>query len=485
VTRRPNTVSPAALPETDQPACVLIVDGDKVSQRAIELALAPKKYAIEWARDGEAALDIMSRVRVDIVIADSLLTDMPGISLLRRTAELCGPGAPTFLFVSADRANTTKIGLLLTGASDYLVKPFIPDELRVRVSNAIEARRKLRSETVRGVTGLAGDATQVPIPDILTMLELTRKSGILHVSVGHAMGRIVLEEGRLSHAEVGNLVGADAFFILLQYHGGVYRFEPDATDRRHTIDQRVSEMLLASAVREDSARNERSEANPVLESTITNTAASLRELGIEKRSIDLRSRNTAETKPPPMSELTNRLAIAIADPYLLGDLVLAPEMATAHGQFRVELWSAQSEGVSALLALASPPGFQVLAAALGEERQRLHLQFETLNATVIVTLVDLESDLDLPEAPVNGVILVPPRGELVALPPHRLADISSRIDQAQKPVIVALGGPALHATLGRIMEEADRGFRFLALPPKLDDLRDVLGGVIRLWNASR
>lgn len=481
MTPLPDAATREAHAEGQRP-CVLIVDGDKVSQRAIELALASSKYAIEWARDGEAAFDIMRRLRVDVVISDSLLTDMPGITLMRRTAELCGPGAPTFLFLSADRANTTKISLLMTGANDYLVKPFVADELRVRVKNVIDARRQARAETVRGVSGLAGDASEVTIPDILTMLELTRKSGILHISVGHATGRVVLEEGRISHAEVANLVGEDAFFVLLQYHGGIYRFEPNATDPRRSINLRVSEMLMASAVREDSARHE-GVPDRLLESTITNTAASLRELGIAKRTIDLRSRSS-EIKTPPLSELTTRLGIAVADPYLLGDLILANEIDVAPSQFRIELWSSISEGVSALLGMASPPGYGVLAAALGDNAHRLHLQFETSNASVVVTLVDLDTHRELPQAPANGVILVPPRGELLALSPQRLADLTARIAQPQQPVVVALGGPALHTTIQRFVNEAGRSYSYLGMPA-FDDPREVIGGLIRLWNASR
>lgn len=479
--RRPSAIF---VPEGDQRSCVLIVDGDKVSQRAIEVALAANRYAIEWARDGEAAFDIMRRERVDVVVADSMLADVSGIALMRRTFELCGPGAPTFLFLSADRANTTKIGLLMTGANDFLVKPFVADELRVRVQNLIEMRRRMRAETVRGVTGLAGDASQIPIPDILTMLELTRKSGVLHVSVGNASGRIVLEEGRVSHAEVGNLLGEDAFFALIQYHGGLFRFEPGASDGRQTINLRVSEMLMNSAVREDSVRNERLR-DPLLESTITTTAAGLRELGIEKRSIDLRMRSSSDSKPPPMAALTNRLGIAVADPYLLGDLVLTNEIALTPTQFRIELWSSLAEGVSALLGLASPPGYQILASALSNDVHRLHLQFDTATASVIITLVDVEAPADLPKIAPNGIILVPPRGELVAVAPQRLADLTARIEQPEKPAIVALGGPALHSTLGRLVDEAGHGFRYLGMPSQLEDVRDVIGAVIRLWNASR
>lgn len=463
--------------------CILIVDGDKVSQRAIELALQANKYSIEWARDGEAAFDIMRRMRVDVVIADSLLGDIPGITLMRRTFELCGPAAPTFLFVSADRANTTKLGLLMVGAHDFMVKPFLPDELRVRVQNVVETRRLARLESVRGITGLAGDATQVPVADILTMLELTRKTGTLRVAVGHATGKIVLVEGRVVNAEAGNLAGEEAFFVLLQYHGGLYRFEPDVVDGPHTIDQRISEMLLASAVREDSARSDRQQA-PLLESTVTNTAASLRELGIEKRSIDLRTRTSSDSKPPPLTALTSRLGIALADPYLLGDLVLAPEIPVKSTQFRIELWSTVSEGVSSLLALASPPGYQVLAAALAQETGRLHLQLEAANSSVVVTLVDLDGDGDLPATIPHGIVLVPPHGELVALAPHRLAEVTARMENAQRPVMLGLGGPALHSAMGRVVDES-MGPRYMSVTGRLDDPRDIFGGLVRLWNASR
>ena len=235
-------------PAGQQQPCILIVDGDKISQRAIELALAANNYAIEWARDGDSAFDIMRRVRIDVVVADSQLSDMPGITLVRRAIELCGPAAPTFLFVSADRATTTKLGLLMVGASDFMVKPFIPDELRLRVQNSLEARRRIRAETVRGVTGLAGDAEQVPIPDILTMLELTRKSGVLDISVGPTSGRVVLEDGRLTHAEVGNLVGEDAFFVLVQYNSGLYRFEPGVVNRPRCIHLARLEAVEARVV---------------------------------------------------------------------------------------------------------------------------------------------------------------------------------------------------------------------------------------------
>jgi DNA-binding response OmpR family regulator len=477
------TTSPRSSSSAGEPSCVLIVDGDKVSQRAIELALTPNRYLIEWARDGLAALDIMRRVRVDVIVADAVLSDMPGITLVRRTIELCGPGSPAFLFVSAERATTTKVGLLMVGATDYMIKPFVADELRLRVHNMLAVRQRARAEAVRGIVGLAGDATQVPVPDILTMLELTRKTGTLYIAIGPAIGRIVMQAGQVVHAEVANLTGRDAFFALVQYHAGLYRFEPGGGDGPQTIQHQVSELLLESAIREDMARG--GSAERVLEATITSTAAGLRELGIVRSSIDLRSRTALEARATPLAAVTARLGIAVADPYLLGDLVLAAAIGDASiPQFQIELWAARAEGVSAMLALASPPGHQVLAASLDRSaHNRLHLQFQTTQARVVVTLVDIESDSDVPERVPDGVILVPPRGELVSLAPQRLADVTGRLDQPHKLAIVALGGAALQSTLERLVDGT--GVHYLHLSTRLDDLRDVIGRVIRLWNTNR
>ncbi len=460
----------------DSRACVLIVDQDRVSERAIELALAPAKFSIEWARDGEAALDIMRRLRVEVVISDSLLGDMPGITLLRRANEACGPGAPAFIFVSADRAATTKIGLLLVGASDYLVKPFVADELRVRVQNTVELRRRARAENLRGVTGLAGDAAQISVPDILGMLEMGRKTGALHISVGPTSGQIVIENGALVHAEVGNLSGQDAFFVLLEYNGGLYRFVPGRVEIPGTLRGRVSEMLLESAFREDTSRH-------TLIDRRTDTDASLRELGVVKTPIDLRTRTRSDSKPPVLAAQTSRLAVAVADSYLLGDLVLAPEIApTQNHQFRIELWACQHEALQAMLTLASTPGYTVIAAALANKPSSIHLQFETAQASVIVTLVDLEAPRALSTQLPHGVILVPPRGELTTLSPATVARLSARLAEADRPVIVAFGGPALHDVVARMIGDE---LRLVAMPGGFEDLRDTIGGVINLWSASR
>jgi len=286
----------------DRRPAILVVDADRVSERAVELALAQCDYAIEWARDGDSALDIMRQSKTDVVIADSVLTDMSGAILMRRTFDLCGPGAPPFIFVTVDRAIATRVSLLAAGAADFIVKPFAADELRARVRNTIEVCRP-RTIAMPGVTGIAGDCAYVPLADLLAMLEFGRKSGIVHVSVGVATGRLVIDAGRVVHADFGTLSGEDAFFALLRSSGELFRFELGDVDAPHTVNARVSELLLHAAVREDTDKHW------VGQDALRRTEAALRELGVVKSPIQLRARSDSAA-PAALIPAARRLSVA-------------------------------------------------------------------------------------------------------------------------------------------------------------------------------
>jgi len=463
----------------DHRPTILIVDGDRVSERAIELALAQCDYVVEWARDGDAALDIMRQSKTDIVIADSVLADMSGATLMRRTVDLCGPGAPAFVFVTVDRAVATRVGLLVAGAADLIVKPFVADELRARVVNAIEARRSARLAATRGLTGLAGDCAYVPIADLLTMLEFGQKSGVVEVSIGPAIGRLVIDAGRVIHAELGTLAGEDAFFALLRATGGLFRFELGEVSGPRTLNARVSELLLESAVREDTAKHW------IDQDARRRTEAGLRELGVVKTPAKLRIRRDPQPPPPSLVLAARRLAIAVADPFSLGDLVLAaavPPAATA--ELRVELWASLTDGVMAMLGLASPPGYRLVIAAMQGDRERLHLRFELATAALVVTLVDIDGHAELPATAPHGILIAPPRGELIALAPQRLAELTARLSGDDAVAVVVLGGAALQATVERLCDAGAGPPRTQALATTLDDdPRGALGAVLGAWTA--
>lgn len=117
---------------------ILIVDDEESLRMTLKLRLAAQGFSVMTAEDGEKALEVLSRERVDLVLLDINMPVMDGIETLSRVTEEF-PGVDVMMLTGfADF--TTAIDCLKKGAKDYLVKPIEVTELVTRVRSALRAR---------------------------------------------------------------------------------------------------------------------------------------------------------------------------------------------------------------------------------------------------------------------------------------------------------------------------------------------------------
>jgi len=125
----------------DKPVILIVEDNDdlrKYISRNLE-----NRYSITLAENGKMGLDKAHKNIPDLVISDVMMPEMDGMEMCKRlkTDERTDHIPVIMLTVRAD--SYSKLGGLETGADDYLVKPFDPQELKVRARNLLEQRRKL------------------------------------------------------------------------------------------------------------------------------------------------------------------------------------------------------------------------------------------------------------------------------------------------------------------------------------------------------
>ncbi|MDU5950559.1 MAG: response regulator transcription factor, partial [Paenibacillus macerans] len=113
---------------------ILIVDDDDKIAKLIEIYLVNEGYDVVKAGDGLKALDIMEREAVDLVILDVMMPGLDGISVCLKIRET---RTTPILMLSAKDGDMDKITGLMTGADDYMVKPFNPLELVARVKSLL------------------------------------------------------------------------------------------------------------------------------------------------------------------------------------------------------------------------------------------------------------------------------------------------------------------------------------------------------------
>lgn len=110
---------------------LLIIEDSERIQRYVSAALKKVGYAVDACADGEEGLWYAETYDYDAIILDVMLPKMDGITLLERL-RAAGKQTHVLLLTARDRVEDRVRGLL-TGADDYLVKPFDLSELLARV----------------------------------------------------------------------------------------------------------------------------------------------------------------------------------------------------------------------------------------------------------------------------------------------------------------------------------------------------------------
>jgi two-component system response regulator AtoC len=115
---------------------VLIVDDERTLARAVKAFLAEAGYEAEVAGDAEQAIELLPKLRPDVVFADVRLPGMSGIDLLRRIREF--DPAIAVIIMTAYGTIEGAVEAVKLGAFDYMKKPVDLEELKLLADRARE-----------------------------------------------------------------------------------------------------------------------------------------------------------------------------------------------------------------------------------------------------------------------------------------------------------------------------------------------------------
>ena len=119
---------------------VLVCDDDREIVEAIEIYLSQEGYKVLKAYDGEEALKVLDREKVDLLIIDVMMPKLDGI---RATLKIREKKNMPIIILSAKSEDADKILGLNVGADDYMTKPFNPLELTARVKSLLRRYTQL------------------------------------------------------------------------------------------------------------------------------------------------------------------------------------------------------------------------------------------------------------------------------------------------------------------------------------------------------
>lgn len=212
---------------------VLVVDDDPRLRSLLQRFLMAEGYHVSSAGDAAAARDLLARLTFDLLVVDVMMPGEDGFSLVR---ELRRTSTVPALMLTARGEVEDRIEGLEAGADDYLVKPFEPRELALRIGTI------LRRAPPEGQSGLSlvrfGRFTFH-----LQKRELRRDGAIVRLTGGEAAMLLALAEQpgeamtRAELAQAGNVTGSDRA-VDTQMARLRRKIEDDARQPRYLVTQR-------------------------------------------------------------------------------------------------------------------------------------------------------------------------------------------------------------------------------------------------------
>jgi two-component system, OmpR family, response regulator len=184
---------------------IMVVDDDPHICELVGIFLGNEGYKVIEASDGRSALSLIARNRADLVILDIMMPVIDGWETCRRLREAYDI---PILMLTAKSETSQKVKGFGLGADDYLVKPFDPQELVVRVKALLKRYGIEHLQTIRiGELFMNKKTFEVKIDD--TVLTMPLKEFELLFKLASFPGRTFTREQLISDIWGSDFEGND------------------------------------------------------------------------------------------------------------------------------------------------------------------------------------------------------------------------------------------------------------------------------------
>ncbi|MFO8088841.1 MAG: sigma-54 dependent transcriptional regulator [Desulfatiglandaceae bacterium] len=116
---------------------ILVVDDERGIRQSLKMFLQDF-YNVYVAGTGSEAVEIISKKSIDVILLDIRLPDVDGVELIKVLKDI--DPDPEIIMVTAIKEVESAVQAMKSGAFDYLVKPFVVEDIKISVSRAIENR---------------------------------------------------------------------------------------------------------------------------------------------------------------------------------------------------------------------------------------------------------------------------------------------------------------------------------------------------------
>ncbi|SHE56509.1 Response regulator receiver domain-containing protein [Marinitoga hydrogenitolerans DSM 16785] len=122
---------------------ILVVDDDNVIRNVLKKFLEQANYEVDLAEGGIKAIEMIKNTEYDVILLDIIMEDLDGIEVLRKAKKLSP--LTTVIMMTAYSSPDYVLHALTLGATDFIEKPFEPEQMLQIVKENVKRVKRWKS----------------------------------------------------------------------------------------------------------------------------------------------------------------------------------------------------------------------------------------------------------------------------------------------------------------------------------------------------
>jgi len=223
---------------------ILIVVNQLESYQKLARSLQKYGYHPYQCLSGEVALKYVNREPPDFILAEMNLADMEGIKLCWLVRETSKAPTIPFVLVTDTKDDEVKINGLRSGVDAFIKPNASARELITLIEALFKRMEQFQSQSTFPRKSLIGNIPDFSLLEIIQLLHLSKKTGVLTLFNEKNTGKIALIDGNLSWAEMKFYEGETAIVQMLEWKPARFEFERDVRFEKMNIQRSTMEVIL-------------------------------------------------------------------------------------------------------------------------------------------------------------------------------------------------------------------------------------------------
>ena len=230
----------------------IIIASSQEDLSQMESLLSQQGCDVQMCTDGAKALELALTTAPDLLFVDTRVPVLAAPKLAQILRSNPRTEAVPMFFVGLEGED---IAGFRRHRDRFIQRPFNPEQLLADILGYFR-RFDQTKQVSRQEKDFEGNLNRISLVDLLQVLSLNQRDGILSLSRGRQKGVIHLLDGCVIHAQVAQILGEKAFYRLLTWDEGNFSFSPGHVDVEASINLPMDHLLIEGLRQNDELKQQ-------------------------------------------------------------------------------------------------------------------------------------------------------------------------------------------------------------------------------------